>query len=184
MNDFLPSDYKVPVSGGHYMKLQDGENTLRILSSAVIGYEYWNTENKPIRLKEMPSGTPDDIRLEKGKPTPIKHFWAFVVWNYSSKQIQILELTQKTVMTAIKALVDNKKWGDPKKYDITVTKTGEMLNTEYSTMPNPHSELEPEIKQLWEETDVNLEALFSSDDPFNSDSEVTTDDYSDSIPAF
>jgi hypothetical protein len=52
-NDFFPTaDYKVPVTSD-YMKFQDGVNTFRVLSSAIIGYEYFNTENKPVRSEEM-----------------------------------------------------------------------------------------------------------------------------------
>jgi len=129
MTKFLPENYEVPVSASNYTKLQDGENNIRVLSSAIIGYEYWNNENKPIRSKEYPKDTPD-IRLDKdGNPTRIKHFWAFVVWNYEQKRVQVLELTQKTLMGGIKALVDNEKWGDPKGYDLTITRIGEGLET-------------------------------------------------------
>lgn len=165
-NGFLPAGYEVPASPSNYFKLQDGENTFRVLSSAVVGFEYWNTENKPIRLKEMPDGMPSDIRVDKGVVSKIKPFWAFVVWNYQTKQIQILQLNQKSIMTPIKALVDNKKWGDPKGYDITITRSGEGLETEYSTMPNPHSELDTEIKNAFEGKKIDLSALFEGLDPF------------------
>ena len=164
MNDFLPTDYKAPVTGGNYMKLQDGENTFRVLSSAIVGWVDWIVEEDGTRR-------PKRYRMaEKPQPfnpeQPVKHFWAFVVWNYDAQAIQILELTQKTIRDDIKALVDNKKWGDPKKYDITITRSGEKLETKYSVMPNPHSELPKEVAQLWEETSINLEALYDGGDPF------------------
>jgi hypothetical protein len=115
----------------------------------------------------MPQNLPVDIRVEDdGTYSKIKHFWAFVVYNYDAKQIQILEVTQKSIMNGIKALVDNVKWGDPKRYDITITRTGEKLNTEYSVQPNPHEPLADDIKDLYEHTSVNLEALFDGADPF------------------
>src|SRR6266568_8756190 len=125
MNDFLPTGYEVPKSPSNYMRFEDGENTFRVLSSAIVGFEYWNTDKKPVRFKEAPEDMPANIQVKNGVATKIKPFWAFVVWNYEDKMIQILEITQKTIMVAIKSLVENKKWGSPKGYDITVTRTGE-----------------------------------------------------------
>ena|SRR3990167_2389310 len=163
---FLPEDYKAPDSS-NYLKFKDGENTIRVLSSAIIGYEYWTENNKPVRSREPFQGIPEDIRREKdGTPTRIKHFWAFVVWNYEAEKVQIAEITQSTIRKDIKALVDNKKWGDPKGYDITITRTGEGLDTDYAVMPNPHSSLDPVIKAAYEQREINLEALYENGDPF------------------
>jgi hypothetical protein len=166
MTTFLPDDYKVPASGGNYMKFQDGENTFRILSSAIVGWQYWNKDSKPVRSKTKWAEVPQDIKVEKDGKVSIKHFWAFPVWNYEAKAVQILEVTQQTVMNGIKALVDNKKWGDPKGFDITVTRTGEGFDTEYSVMPNPHTPIEDEILAICEKKTINLENLYSGADPF------------------
>lgn len=161
--DFLPTGYEVPASPSNYMKFVEGENTFRVLSSAIVGYEYFNKDNKPVRSKEAFEDTPSDIKKD-GK---IKPFWAFIVWNYTAKQIQVLELTQKGIMNSIKALVDNKKWGNPKEYDITINRIGEGLDTEYSTMPNPHSEIEGSIAEAFMGKTINLEALYEGKDPFS-----------------
>lgn len=165
-NDFLPSGYEVPQSPSNYMKLVEGENTLRILASAIIGWEYWTTENKPVRAKENWVEAPSDCKTDKNGNKTVKHFWAFPVYNFQMKRVQILEITQKGIMNAIKALVKNEKWGDVKNFDITITRVGEGLETEYSVMPNPHSEVSADIKKQYEDMNINLEALYSSDDPF------------------
>ena len=167
MEDFLPKDYEVPVTVGNYMKFQDGENTFRVLSSAITGWEYWNKDNKPVRKAQGWSEVPDDIKTdENGEPSQIRHFWACVVWNYATNTVQILEITQKTVQTAIKALVRNKKWGDPKGFDITVTRSGEKLTTEYAVMPNPHAPITDEQADAFLKKPIKLEALFAGADPF------------------
>lgn len=160
---FLPENYKTPE--GNYYKFQEGENTFRILSSAIIGYEYFNKDNKPIRSKTPFTNTPLDIK-EDGS---IKHFWAFLVYSYRAEKQQILEVTQSSIQSAIKTLVSNPKWGDPKGYDITITRSGSGLDTEYNVIPSPHSKLEIEPQK------VNLEALYSGEDPFKIN-EVTLDD--------
>jgi hypothetical protein len=173
---FLPDKYEVPVSGGRYFKFMPGENNFRIISSAVIGYEYWDINDKPKRVHELPKKRPADIRLEKNGTFKIKHFWAFTVWNYEKSEVEIMEITQKTIMNAIKSIIDNPKWGDIKQYDITITKEGEGLNTEYAVMPNPKSELEPKILEEVNKSKVNLEALFTGGNPFEESEAVDTHD--------
>jgi len=160
--DFLPKDYELPESPSNYARFQDGINRFRILGSAITGYEYFNTDNKPVRSKEAFESTPD---LKKnGK---VKVFWAFPVFNYQTETIQILELTQKTIMNAIKGLIDNPKWGSPFMYDIAITKSGEGLETEYQTQAEPPiGEPTAEIKNAFMEKPISLGALLVGEDPF------------------
>ena len=66
---FLPDEYKAPIS--NYLKFIEGENTFRILGNAIVGYEYWNTKNKPVRSKEPFEDVPADIQMDKeGKFMP------------------------------------------------------------------------------------------------------------------
>ena len=163
MDNFFPEDYKIP-STSNYLKLTEGEHTFRILTPAKTGYEYFNSDNKPVRSRTPFEGVPSDMK-EDGRTN---HFWAFVIWNYELKRIQIMELTQKTLMTPLKALIDNPKWGSPDKYDITITRKGTTMNdTKYAVMPNPHSEIEPEVKEAFDNAAVNLDALYDGGDPFS-----------------
>lgn len=159
---FLPKSYEQPKTSSNYFRFQEGQNKFRILGSAVIGYEFFNNDNKPVRSKEPFESTPN-IKKD-GK---VKHFWAFPVYNYDEKKVQIMELTQSSIQKAIKSLIDNKKWGSPMMYDLCITKVGEGLETEYSVMPEPPiAEPSDEIKNAFMEKPINLEALFSGDDPF------------------
>lgn len=165
---FLPTNYVQPVVTGNYMKLEDGDNLFRALSSVTVGYQYWTTDNKPVRLTERPQTTPTDIRLEKdGKPTKIKHFWAFIVWNYKAKKIQVLEITQSSIQEAINNLVNDEDWGSPKKYDIKINRTGEGLDTVYSVNPKPHTPLNQEIANEFANTPYDLANLFIGGEVFD-----------------
>jgi hypothetical protein len=164
MTDFLPKDYEIPQAPSGYMRFQDGLNRIRILSSAIVGFEYFTQANKPVRQRQPFEEIPSDIKKD-GK---IKPFWAFVVWNYQLKMVQILELTQKTIMFAVESLVKNDKWGDPKMYDIAITKSGEGLDTEYSVQGEPPiGEPSEEIKNAYSTKYVKLEALYEGADPFS-----------------
>lgn len=159
MNDFLPADYEQPQGGGNFMKLQDGENKFRILSKPIVGWLDWK-DKKPYRftMKAKP-----DKPLDKN---PIKHFWAFVVWNYNAKAIQILEITQQTIQSAIGNLSKDEEWGAPFHYDIKVTKKGKDLDTEYSVVPSPKKPITDEISKAALDKPCYLEAMFSGADPW------------------
>ena len=164
---FLPEGYKAPST--NYMRLQEGDNQFRVLGSAVVGFEYWNTQNTPVRSKTGWRTLPNDIKIEDdGKVSKINHFWAFPVWNYAESKVQILELTQKTVQGPLKDLVNNPKWGDPKEYDITIKKEKVSGKVSYIVMPDPKTPIAAEIAKAYSEMSINLEALFEGGDPFMS----------------
>lgn len=160
--NWLPPNYEMPKSTGNYFKFEQGANKFRIMSQPVMGWVYWTQDDKPKRLKQQPTETPEDLRNEE----KIKHFWAFVVWNYKAKKLQILELTQASIMGPIQDFILNDEWGPPQDYDITVTKKGEKLDTEYSVAPSPHKEVPEEAKNARRTTKITLEALFDGKDPF------------------
>lgn len=160
-NDFLPEGYEVQKSGGNYMKFKGGENKIRILSKPIIGWLDWQ-DKKPLRfrMKDKPSKPVDPAKA-------IKHFWAMVVWNYNESQVQILEITQSSIQTAIKSLSADADWGNPFEYDIKINKTGEKMETNYTINPVPHKKLSNEIKVAYESKPINLEALYEGADPFD-----------------
>jgi hypothetical protein len=162
-DNFFPSDdYKIP-SNSNYFKFMEGENTFRVLSSAIIGYEYYtNNSNKPVRSRTPFDEMPVDIKNEG----QIKHFWAFIVWNYKEKRIQILELTQKSIMQTMQVYIKNPKWGNPREYDFIVSRTGSGLDTEYAVSVNPKSPLEESISVAMGKQNISLEALYEGLDPF------------------
>jgi len=166
----LPKDYDVPNAESGYMKLIGPENRFRMLSEPIIGNEYWTEmdgERKPVRKRLNETIMIGDLGFDKwGNPERVKHFWAFIVWNYQVKKIQILEITQRSILLALSALDRSKDWGDLRNYDIVVTRKGELLETQYSVRPSPKKPLHPKIKELYNDVKIELEALYRGDDPF------------------
>ena len=163
---WLPQGYEVPKSQGNYFKFEKGANKFRVLSAPIMGYLYWNSAGKPVRLKDFKT-MPTDIRLDgEGNPEKVKHFWAFKVWNYKAEKLQILEVTQATIQGAMQDLVMNEDWGDPQQYDITVSKKGEKLETEYSVTPSPVKPIPENAAHALKTTSCDLDALFKGGDPF------------------
>lgn len=158
--NFLPENYEAPKASGYYMKLQEGENKIRILSKPVLGWEDWQ-DKKPVRFafNNKPLKSIDDTK-------PVKHFWAMIVWNYNEEQIQILQITQATLRTSLEALCKDSDWGAPYFYDLKIIKSGEGKETQYRVNPLPHKPTSAHIIQKFNERRCNLDALFSAEDPF------------------
>ena len=172
MTEFLPEGYQAPEVQSNYMTLEDGDNNFRILSSAIVGYEWWmeNGEEgrRPVRVRTADE-VPDEVRAATDNRKKAKHFWAFTVYNYKTKTMQVLELKQQTVMRAIEAFVKNPKWGNPKNYDLVIerVKTGSRdWDVEYNVIPEPPSKLDEGIVELAKSIPVRLDALYSGEDPF------------------
>lgn len=167
---FLPDGYKIPESQGQYLKLKQGMTRFRILSSAVVGYLGWTPDNKPVRHKSLEGFKGVTLRRnEKKGGVEIKHFWTFFVWNLDEKQVQVAEITQKKIMNAINALVQNPAWGDPKGYNLTVSRSGEGLDTEYIVNPEPPMPLPTEAVEAWNAISqkANLNVVFVNGNPFD-----------------
>lgn len=159
-NDFLPEDYEVPASGGSYFKLKPGQNTFRVVTKPIIGWIGWTNENKPERRRAK-----DDFAGVNLKDK-IKHFWAFGVYDHNTSTVQVMELTQSTILSALTDIFKNPDWGSPFGYNITINKTGEGMETSYTVTPTPPKELSNEAQDKVVEKPLNLEALFEGGDPF------------------
>jgi len=159
--NFLPENYETPKANNYYLKLQDGENRIRILSQPIIGWEDW-MEKKPIRFRmnEKPLRPLDPKK-------PIRHFWSFIAYNYAEDQIQIMHVTQASIRKSLENLVKDADWGAPYFYDIKIIRSGEGMETEYTVNPVPHKPIDPAIVEMFKERPCNLEALFTNDDPFS-----------------
>lgn len=169
---FLPDKYETPETPSRFMSLEEGKNTIRVLSPAVVGWEWWTEDKagnrKPNRVKTE-EGVPSEIKNTTDNRKRAKHFWAFVVYNFEVKYIQILQLTQKTIMRSIEALVNDENWGDPKEYSIVITKTKtgtRKTEVEYSIMPQPKKEIDKKILENYKALSINLETLFENGSPF------------------
>lgn len=163
---FTPEGYKVPKTPSQFMSFELGDNKVRVLSDAVIGWEGWKG-GKPFRHEgDVCKITVDQVDTDPkyGKPK-INHFWAFIVWNYADQKIQVLEITQKTIMNKIHNYDQDVDYGHPKGYDLTIIKSKNGDKTEYDVIAKPPKPVDVEILKKFEETDVKLDALFKGEYP-------------------
>lgn len=172
----IPKDTKIPTTSGQFSRFSDGANRFRFLSDVVLGWEGWK-DNKPFRHEGQDCRIKtEDVDLNKsGKPN-INYFWAMVVWNYAEKRVQILSITQKTIMAALYNLEQNPDWGDLKGYDIEITKKKEGDKTSYTVLGIPHKPLAQEIKDAYAETKVDLSKLFEGEYPIEENNDINPED--------
>lgn len=169
------ANYDVPKGDSKYLKFEKGHTKFLAVDSAIIGWQYWNTDNKPVRLKEEPKNPAElpGIKQEEDGRYKVTHFWAFPVVDCADGKVKILEITQKTVQSDIRAYTLNEDWGSPvMNYTFTVNREGDKFETKYTTMANPTKIIPEEWKKAWEDVQAagfDLNALFDNGDPFAAD---------------
>lgn len=159
MTQFLPSDYEKPQSAWwKYLKLQKWETRLRIISSPIM---WWVDRDKSW-------STPKAIRtIEKQEPlweSKPKHFRALTVLH--DNEVKIWEITQASIQDSLISYAKDTDWWDPRNYDIMITRTWESMETKYSVIAKPKTELSEAQKLLIASTEVNIIALYEWKDPF------------------
>src|SRR3990167_2889813 len=158
---WLPTDYEAPKGNSNYLRVEKGENRFRILSSPIIGWEDWDNKNPlRFRMNEKPEKSIDPKK-------PIKHFWAFIVFNYFKNEIQIMEITQKSIQSSIETLAKYKDWGNPFGFDIKILREGDGMDTEYTVNPVPHKPVTEEVLAAFRLKPCFLDALYNGEDPFD-----------------
>lgn len=168
-NEFLPEGHEVPRGESKYMKFEQGNNKFRFLDKPIFGWEAWIVEDgkdKPVRFRfdEKP------VDLREFKRQEVKYFWAMPVWNFQTQAVEVLELTQKTIIKPIEALARNEDWGSPLHYNITVNKEGTTKeDTSYIVNPSPHSEAPVEARDQFKQLQAegfDISRLYDGGDPF------------------
>jgi len=154
MSGLMQADYDLPSQGeSSYLKFVKGENRFRILAAPITGYQYWQDDRVPIRIKtasEAPQGE---------KP---KHFWQVLV--YSKGAVKILDIAQSTIQGQLLELDRNSEWGNLLDYDVIVTRTGDGMETAYSVTPCPKAKLDTSVADLLKtfKEDYNPDEVFES----------------------
>ena len=161
--------FKVSAIGSAY----SNPSKIRILGafiddSMIEGWRAFNTSGMPIRRKNK-----DEIDLnELGKNSfgqdekPIK-FWAFPVFVYEESNVQICEIHQVGLMRELERLGNDRNWGDPRLYDISIMKTGSGNRTAYQVTPSQQQFPQDQVANVEKAiNNIDLQKLFVNEDPF------------------
>lgn len=162
MSSFFPEEDKYMGNTDYFKpsKLSEGDEVkIRILSNPIVGWENWTEDNKPVRF--YPDKRP---RVSPNPSKPMKEFTAMLIWNYDLDLLQIWSFSQKNLKTSLKSLAQNK--GSPLLYDLHISKHGSGADTRYILRPAAPSKLSKDIAEVYQQTPVNLHALYVGKDPF------------------
>lgn len=175
-------------TGGGYLspsKLSDGGSVrFALLSEEPLEfYECWGTapdgSQKPFRFDYEP--TPEDISTELGDYTPregrggpgtadVKFAIAVPVFNYDSGSVQVMSLTQKSILRELDAISQEEDYADLMAWDFTLSKKGTGLTTEYKLRPAPRKKgSQDHIDSAWDEAKTNgfdISRLITGGNPF------------------
>ncbi|MEM9686676.1 MAG: hypothetical protein AAF934_07115 [Bacteroidota bacterium] len=180
---FLPEAYVLPDRTRQFMKIEPGDNVIRILSGPLVGYVFFTEDIKPVRRPYDPnSRTLGDFtraeleemnakRNEEGEFEGSRHFWMMLVWDRKTNSPKILEVTQITIIKALYRLLEDENWGDLRKYDINIHRKGTgKFDTEFAITPKPHQPVSKGILSLIKEFRSNglldLKAIWKGAYPF------------------
>jgi len=160
---WLPNNYEKPKNNSSYFKFEEGDNKFRIMSSPIIGWVDWKEESdgtrKPVRTKEKP-----ETLFNPKKPA--KHFWAFIVLDRKDNRVKVMEVTQSGIQDGILSYQSDESWGNPTKYDLNIYRTGKDIETKYTVKSYPHTEIGKDAVEAYEKAGIDLNALFTGSDPF------------------
>ena len=176
-NSFLPQEYTVPVVQSRWLSFPEGETKIRVLSEAIVGYLYWLDESgNPLaspakNCQTVYISSPDDLKddIKKSPDLNLKHFWIMSVWEYNAQQVKLAKITQNSVMKDIERYVNHPQWGDPRDYDLVVTRNGVGKKTTYQVTVLPKSPLDEGITRFYQDLSVDLYALFKGENPIQSE---------------
>jgi hypothetical protein len=175
-NGFLPDGYQYSSStGSEFLKLEQGDNRVRVLSTPLIGRLWWMSPEGVIRDKGTIQKGDKPVRIEYKDELPkdihelqTKEFWMMKVWDYKNKDIRILEISQQTILKPLAEFIENSDWGDPRDYDINFKKEGSGKETKYFVMPSPQKSISEDIQKKSDESNIDLRSFLTTteEDPF------------------
>jgi hypothetical protein len=175
-------------SGGGYLqvsKLTDGGSVrFALLSDEPLeGYECWGTsrdgQTKPFRFDFEP--TPEEVAQELGDFEPregrggpgtvdIKFFIAVPVYNFDSGSVQVLSLTQKSIIKELDQISQMEDYENLLEWDFNLSKKGSGLLTEYTLRPVPRKKgAQEHIDAAWLEAKASgfdISRLLTGGNPF------------------
>lgn len=148
-------------SDGGFTKLEPGDNVLRLLSEPVVAFEVW--ENKQVtRTKSVIENGYYAPQQDIGKKARIVH--AFKAYNYQTKQVELAAFSQKKIINALMSYDRSERWGDVRKYDINIIRTGTTKDdTDYQVQAIPPQPLSEEIKKEVASVNINFIAWINGD---------------------
>ncbi len=136
-------NYNPPEAESPWIKFLEGTTTIRILSHSI------NWKSHYIRSEKKSHTCTGDISTcewcQKGDQP--KGRWAYLILNRSNKEIRVMEIGWSIFGTILQCAKDS-DYGDPRKYDLKITRKGTGLETEYQVIPGKETKFTEEEEKV------------------------------------
>jgi hypothetical protein len=128
--------------------------------------------------------TYEDVIADMGNYTPregrggpgtadIKFCIAVPVFNFEAGTVQVLSISQKSILRELDAISQEEDYANLTEWDMTLSKKGSGLSTEYKLRPAPRKKgADATIAAAWEEVKsagFDLQRLLTGANPFKAD---------------
>ena len=135
-----------PGKGGSFMRLEEGDNVVRVITSPYQFYIHWTKDesNQSCKVRCAMENCPVCQRGENASAR-----WFIGVLNKKGDKAvpSLLEISLQ-VYSQIKALKNKKNWGDPRAYDISITRKPKGSQPLYVVTPEPKAACSDEEKKM------------------------------------
>lgn len=143
------------LGNGGYMKLEEGSNVVRIITPPYQFYIHWTTDESG-QQKKVKCAVNDCPVCSRGEFAKAR--WLVGVLNRKTNKPTLLEIGPQ-IFKQIKALKGKKAWGDPRGFDLDLTRNPKGSNPLYTTTPEAKAKLSDEeitmVKEFIEDTDFD-----------------------------
>ena len=146
-----------------FMRLQQGENTVRVMGNPIQFYIHWlNTPAGGKKKVNSPTGDPALVKRLEDSGFKRQPRWFIKILDRADESFKILEVGPQ-IYNAVKALVNNARWGKVTQYDITIIRGPDGTSPLYSVTPNPKEAIPAELKTKFVDFNdrVNIDKLIA-----------------------
>ncbi len=146
-----------------FMRLEEGENTVRVMGNPVQFYIHWVVAPDGSRRKvNSPVDHPELVRRLEDSGFRRQARWLIKVLDRTDDAFRILEVGPQ-IYNGVKALYNNSRWGKVTAYDVTIGKGPKGSQPLYNVTPNPKEPLSSDFKSRFVEFNdrVNVEKLIT-----------------------
>ena len=151
-------------------------------------FEIWgesvtnSEEVKPFRFSKKPSETevltllgggyrvrevnPEWAKVPGQLETP-KRVYAFTVWNFETKQVEVMSVKQKSILDGLKSLSTTEEYADMLAWDLQITRASQ---TQYAVTPLPRKKAtESQVETALSDAEADgfdITSMLDNCDPF------------------
>ena len=144
---------EIAENGGKFVKFWDTPVKLRVLTWITVARSDWDKSGEKAKEyltseRKEPLNPWDD----KNQPRQVR---LIGVYNHTDKKVQLWNISQVSIMKELKRLSKDEDFGDPREYDIKITKVVAATKTEYKVDWLSKGALNTEAQEI-----VNAKPIF------------------------